>query len=211
MNKDFRHITIVLVLGLMLLLAGGIIGGKIGYNKGMAECTQLPPADTITIVSVDSTTIQGTAVRPDADSLIRSDSIPYPVPVPYPIYVDGETVIVHDTIEVYLTREHRLFSVPDTVDVWYSGVEPRIDSINVYAYHTTEIIKRPYEVRVAKQPLLTLDLGIGNHQWQQLDPYVFAKATLAAGNWKIEPYAGCTYSKQAMFGVTVSRSFVLAK
>ena len=183
------------------------------WEAAERRASQPPVADTTIIVTLDSMAIQGTAVRPDADTLIRIDSIPYPVPVPYPVikYADGEKIIVHDTIEVYLAREHRLFSVPDTCDIWYSGVDPSLDSIHLYNRHTTEIIKQQYEVQVPKQPLLTLDLGIGNHQWQQLDPYVFARATVAAGKWKIEPYAGYTYSQQPMFGVSVSRSLVLIK
>lgn len=190
-----------------LLIAASFSAGWLARDKRIT----LPISDTTTIVTIDSLAIQGTDVRPDSDSLIRIDSIPYPVPVPYPVikYVDGEKKIIHDTVEVYLAREHRLFSIPDTLDVWYSGVAPKIDSATVYMHHTTQIIKQPYEV--PKQPLLTLDLGIGNHQWQQLDPYVFARATVNVSKWKIEPYAGYSYTQQPMFGVSVSRSFVLIK
>lgn len=150
--RDARHIALAIVLALMLVFAGGVAGWKVRGEK-----MQPPVADTTIIVTTDSLAIQGTAARPDADSLIRIDSVPYPVPVPYPVYVDGETIVVHDTIEVYLTREHRLFSVPDTCDIWYSGVDPKIDSINLYMHHTTQIIHQPYEV--ARMPRLTLDLG----------------------------------------------------
>ena len=154
MTEKIKILALALLLAAGLLLGGFAAGWKIRGDK-----MQPPVADTITIVTTDSLAIQGTAVRPDADSLIRIDSVPYPVPIPYPVpqYVDGETIIVHDTIEVYLAREHRLFSVPDTCDIWYSGVDPKIDSINLYMHHTTEIIKQPYEV--AKMPRLTLDLG----------------------------------------------------
>ena len=205
MTDMLKHILTLLIAVLLLMLISFVLGGKIGYDYGKATCGELPPADTTTIVSVDSTAIGGTAVRPDADSLIRIDSVPYPVP--YPVLVQGDTV--HDTVYVYLSYEHRLFSIPDTLNVWYSGIQPKIDSILLYTYHTTEIIREPYKVFETKIPVLTLDVGLGNHEWQKLDPYVFARATINAKSWKIEPYVGYTYSKQPMFGVGVSRSFVI--
>lgn len=207
MKDTLKRILAFLIAALLLIIVSFLLGGRIGYNYGKATCVELPQPDTTTTVSIDSLAIQGTAVRPDADSLIRTDSIPYPVP--YPVYLPGDTV--HDTIFVYLPYEHRLFRIQDTIDIWYSGIKPKIDSVLFYAYHTTNIINQPYKITEVKRPLLTLDIGIGNHQWQQLDPYVFARATVAAGNWKIEPYAGYAYSKQAMFGVSISRSFVLVK
>ena len=152
MTEKIKILLLAVLLAMGLMLASFLAGWKI-----RGEQMQPPMADTTTIVTTDSLAIQGTAVRPDADSLIRIDSVPYPVPYPVPQYVDGETIIVHDTIEVYLAREHRLFSLEDTLDVWYSGVDPRIDSARVYEHHTTEIIRQPYEV--AKTPRLTLDFG----------------------------------------------------
>lgn len=154
--KLMKRVAVYVIAALLLMLVSGLLGGIVGYNRGKAGC-QGVELDTITITKIDSMGIQGTAVRPDADSLIRIDSVPYPVPYPVPQYVDGETIVVHDTIVVYLAREHRLFSVEDTLDVWYSGVDPKIDSINLYYHHTTQIIKQPYEV--ARMPRLTLDLG----------------------------------------------------
>lgn len=209
MTDTLKHILSLFVATLLLMLVGFLLGGKIGYDYGKSTCVELPQPDTTTTVSIDSSVIQGTVVRPDADSLIRIDSVPYPVP--YPVYLPSDTVHDHDTVYVYLMYEHRLFSIPDTLNIWYSGIQPKIDSVMLYAYHTTEIINQPYKITEIKSPLVTLDIGIGNHQWQHLDPYVFARATVAAGNWKIEPYAGYAYSRQAMFGVSVSRSFVLVK
>lgn len=152
MTEKIKILLLAVLLAAGLLLAGFGAGWSMRGNQ-----KDFPVADTTTIVTTDSLDIQGTAVRPDADSLIRIDSVPYHVPYPVPQYVDGEPIIVHDTIVVYLAREHRLFSVEDTLDVWYSGVDPRIDSARVYEHHTTEIIRQPYEV--AKMPRLTLDLG----------------------------------------------------
>ena len=153
-----KKVAVYVIAALLLMLVSGLLGGIVGYNRGKAGCQGMEP-DTTTIVTTDTLSIQGTAVRPDADSLIRIDSVPYPVPIPYPVpqYVDGDTIIIHDTVAVYLAREHRLFSIQDTLDVWYSGIDPKIDSINLYYHHTTEIIKQPYEV--ARMPRLTLDVG----------------------------------------------------
>ena len=120
-----------------------------------------------------------------------------------------DTDTIHDSILVVLPYEHHQADLEDVATVWYSGYDTKIDSALVYKHHTTQIIHQPYEV--FKTPRLTVDLGVGNHQWKQLDPYVFARATVNVSNWKIEPYAGYSYSRQAMFGISVSKSFVLIK
>lgn len=162
-----------------------------------------PVADTITITKIDSVGIQGTAVRPDADSLIRIDSVPYPVPYPVPQYVDGETIVVHDTIVVYLAMEHRLFSVEDTLDVWYSGIDPKIDSINLYYHHTTEIIK---EIRdVYRMPRLTLDIGAGAfYHERQVFPYAVGEMRYNAAKTTFSAYGAIDHQGRWGAGAAVS-------
>lgn len=156
MTEKIKIFTLALLLAVGLLLVGFTAGWSLRGHQMI-----VPTNDTITTVNLDTVGIQGTAVRPDADSLIRIDSVPYPVPVPYPIpqYVEGETIIIHDTIEVYLPKEHRLFSIPDTLDVWYSGIMPKIDSVNIYERHTTQIINN--EIVKYKRPKFGLEVGMG--------------------------------------------------
>lgn len=206
MNRDFRHITIVVVLALILMLAGCIIGGMAGYNRGKDSFKPLQP-DTIRIETIDTCWIPS---PPDTVTQVFTKLVKVPVYEPETEHSSDDEPVADSTWAV-LTYEQHLARIDSVADVYVSGYDVKIDSAIVYKHHTTEIINLPYEVQVSKQPLLTLDLGVGNHQWQQLDPYVFAKATVAAGNWKIDPYAGYTYSKQPMFGVSVSRSIVLLK
>ena len=173
------------ILALALLLAVGLLLG--GFTAGWSlRCHQMPVPtnDTITTVDLDTVGIQGTAVRPEADSLIRIDSIPYPVPVPYPVpqYVEGETIVIHDTVEVYLPREHRFFSIPDTLDVWYSGIMPKIDSVNIYERHTTQIINN--EIVKYQRPKFGLEVGMGMTYIptnNRVGGYAIAKASYNTG------------------------------
>lgn len=152
-TKSFDFVLLVVVVSLIAALLGGIIG----YNKGKLSCPECPKVETDTITSINSTITGGTADRPDADSLISVDS--KPVPVPLPVYLPGDTVFQHDTVEFYLPYEHRLFSLPDTFDVWYSGIDPRIDSTRVYLRSTTITVDHFPDVR--KMPRLTANLGAG--------------------------------------------------
>ncbi len=129
-----------------------LIGVMLGYGHG---CPQFPEITADTVAAIDSTVLGGTEARPDADSLMFVDSVPYPVPVP--VYLPGDTV--HDTIYVYLPVEHRHFGITDTLDVWYSGIDPRIDSIRVYL-HTT-VVTNTVEHEVFKMRRFTANLGAG--------------------------------------------------
>ena len=204
MTDMLKHILTLFITALLLMLISFVLGGKIGYDYGKATCGELPPADTTTIVSVDSTTIGGTAVRPDADSLIRIDSVPYPVP--YPVLVQGDTV--HDTVYVYLSYEHRLFSIPDTLEVWYSGIDPKIDSATIYMHSTTEIIKQPYDV--VKIPRLTLDIGTGGFYYDKsINPYLKGELRCNAKKTTWSAYGAIDHQGRWGAGASVSYRLIL--
>lgn len=139
MTEKIKILLLAVLLAMGLMLASFLAGWKI-----RGEQMQPPIADTIRIEKVDTVTL----VEPMVDTLIRYVNRLYPV---------TDTVWRNDTMYVQLPYEHRYYGVTDTVEVWYSGVDPAIDSVRVYAHHTTEIIRQPYEV--AKMPRLTLDLG----------------------------------------------------
>lgn len=206
-----KNVAVYVIAALLLMLVSGLLCGIVGYNKGKAGC-QGVESDTTTIVTTDTLSIQGTAVRPDADSLIRIDSVPYPVPIPYPVpqYVDGDTIIIHDTVVVYLAREHRLFSIQDTLDVWYSGIDPKIDSINLYYHHTTEIIKQPYEV--AKMPRLTLDLGAAAFYCdKRVNPFLVGEMRYNAPKTTFTAFGGIDHEGRWGAGVGVTYRINLIK
>lgn len=148
MNRDARHIAIVAVLALLI----AIIGGAAGWcMRGARIQPQVPPVpDTTWFTLTDTVTL----VEPRVDTLVRFVDRLYPVAVHDTTWVVRHTT---DSIWITLPYQHRHYSQPDTLEVWYSGVDPKIDSARVYMHHTTEIIKQPYEV--ARMPRLTLDLG----------------------------------------------------
>jgi hypothetical protein len=142
--RDARHIALAIVLALMLVFAGGVAGWKVRGEK-----MQLPVTDTIRIERVDTVTL----VEP-RDTLTRI------VWKPYPVAVHDTTLIHHhttDSVWISLPYEHRYMMKEDTLEVWYSGVDPNIDSAKVYMHHTTEIVNHFRDV--TKTPRLTLDLG----------------------------------------------------
>ena len=170
MTDKIKIFGFFFLMATAFVFVAGLLGGIIGYNKGKASCPQCPQITADTVAAIDSTVTGGTAVRPDADSLISVDSVPYPVP--YPVYLPGDTV--HDTIYVYLPVEHRLYEIPDTLKVWYSGVDPRIDSTMVYVRSTT--ITVDHFIAINKMPRLTAELGAGAmYLDKSVNPYLLGE------------------------------------
>ena len=179
-----------------LLIAASFSVGWLAREKKITP----PVADTVTIDHWDTTYIPS---PPDTVTKVFTKV------VKVPLYVPGEEKPSVDSTWAVLTYEQHFTHIDSVCDIYHSGYDSKIDSVIAYKHNTTQIIKQPYEV--FKTPRLTVDLGVGNHQWNQLDPYVFARATVTVDKWKIEPYAGYTYSQQPMFGVSVSRSLVIIK
>jgi hypothetical protein len=128
-----------------LLMAVGFSAGWLAKEKHIQPIAN----DTIRIERIDTVTLVG-----QRDTLIRY------VWKPYPVAVHDTTLIHHhttDSIWISLPYEHRYMAKEDTLEVWYSGIDPKIDSAKVYMHQTTEIVKQPYEV--ARMPRLTLDVG----------------------------------------------------
>ena len=162
MTRDARHIAIVAVLAIIIALMGGVAGWCL---RGENNRQQPPPVpDTTWFTLTDTVTLVG-----PRDSLTRIVWKPYPVH-------DTTFVIRHttDSIFIMLPYEHRHLHRPDTLDVWYSGVDARIDSATVYYHHTTELIRQPYEV--PKMPRLTAGVGCGAfYQEKRVNAYLFGE------------------------------------
>lgn len=176
MIDSFKTISFFLLAGLGLMAAGAAIGGLMGYDKGKRSCPECPGVSVDTTVTIDSADYPGTAVRPDADSLIFVDSAPYPVPNP-----QFDTIVEHDTTIIYvnLPYEHRLFEMDDTLKLWYSGVDPRIDSIKIYMRNsvvTNNVIRTE-----SRMPRLTVELGAGAlYTEKAVEPYLVGKVSYNA-------------------------------
>lgn len=125
---------------------------------------QTPTADTITVTKVDTVTL----VENKIDTLIRYVNRLYPVAVH-----DTTLIVRHTTDSVYISLpyQHRYYSIKDTLDIWYSGVDPKIDSARIYNTHTVEVINNYTEV--AKMPRLTVDFGVGGfYHENSVNPYL---------------------------------------
>ena len=137
MKKDFRYITIVVVLALMVLLTGGVIGGFVGFDKGKARCDELQP-DTVRIETTDTCYIPS---PPDTVTNVITKVVTVPLS---DVEVDSDV----DSARITLPFEQHQAHLEDVADVWVSGYQVKIDSAVVYKHHTTEIINKPYSVEV---------------------------------------------------------------
>ena len=130
-----------------LLMAVGFSAGWLAKEKRIQPIAN----DTIRIEMVDTVTL----VEPMVDTLIRFVDRLYPVAV-------HDTNLIHhhttDSIWISLPYEHRYMAKEDTLEVWYSGIDPKIDSAKVYMHHTTEIVNHIADVS-KMMPRLTLDVG----------------------------------------------------
>lgn len=164
MEKGIKHVASLLFAALMLMLVSGILGGIIGYDKGVSHCGKLPMADTVVVHRIDSVFIE---------SVPDTVTMEYTKVVKVPIYVATTDTVV-DSVLVRLPFEQHRATLEDVADVWYSGYEARIDSAVVYRHHTTEIIKQPYEVY--RMPRLTAELGAGAFYFENVvNPYAIGK------------------------------------
>jgi hypothetical protein len=187
MTDKIKILLLAVLLAMGLMLASFFAGWKIRGEK-----IQLPIADTIRIERVDTVTLVGNKV----DTLICYVNRPYPVAV-------HDTMWRDDTLYVQLPYEHRYYASPDTLEVWYSGVDPKIDSINLYYHHTTEIIK---EIRdVYRMPRLTLDLGAGAfYHDRQVFPYAVGEMRYNAKQTTFSAYGAIDHQARWAAGASVT-------
>lgn len=194
MTRDARHIAIVAVLAILVALLGGVAGWCVRGEKKHP----LPVADTVVITTTDTVTLVG-----PRDTLVRFAWKPYPVAVHDTTFVTRHTT---DSVFISLPYQYRHLSKPDTLDVWYSGVDPRIDSAVVYMRHTTEIIKQPYEV--ARMPRVTLDVGCGAfYAENNVNPYLLGEMRYNAQKTSWQVYGAVNHEGRWGVGAGVSYRF----
>ena len=187
MTEKIKILLLAMLLAMGLMLASFMAGWKIRGEK-----MQPIVNDTIRIERVDTVTLVGNKV----DTLICYVNRPYPVAV-------TDTIWHNDTMFVQLPYEHRHLHRPDTLDVWYSGVDARIDSATVYYHHTTELIRQPYEV--PKMPRLTAGVGCGAiYQEKRVNAYLFGEMRYNAPKTTFGTFAAIDPTGQWCAGATVS-------
>jgi hypothetical protein len=192
------------ILALALMLAAGLMLASFAAGwcmRGENNRQQPPPVpDTTWFTLTDTVTLVG-----PRDSLTRIVWKPYPVH-------DTTFVIRHttDSVFVMLPYEHRHLHRPDTLDVWYSGVDARIDSATVYYHHTTEIVHHLPDVR--KMPRLTAGVGCGAiYQEKRVNAYLFGEMRYNAPKTTFGTFAAIDPTGQWCAGASVSYRFDLSR
>ena len=198
MTEKIKILLLAVLLAMGLMLASFFAGWKIRGEK-----MQPPVADTIRIERVDTVTL----VEPMVDTLIRYVDRLYPVAVHDTTFVVRHTT---DSIWISLPYEHRYMTKEDTLEVWYSGIDPKIDSAKVYMHHTTEIVKQPYEV--ARMPRLTLDVGVAAlYHERQVFPFLVGEMRYNAKKTTWSAYGVVNHEGKWGAGVGVTYRMNLIK
>lgn len=117
-----KNVLIGFILAVVLVAVGFAAGWK--SSRHALPPSQEPLYDTI--VMVDTTSI---IMPPDTITKTELKTV----------YVPQTSIVtVNDsTYGVELPYEQHHFSIPDTMDVWYSGYDSRIDSVKYYNRTTT--------------------------------------------------------------------------
>lgn len=194
MSDKTKRFDLVLLVAVIAIIAA-ITGGIIGYNNGKASCPECN-GETIVVERIDTVTLVG-----PRDTLTRIVWKPYPV---------HDTVNIGDTTFLMLPYEHRHYSSPDTLDVWYSGVDPRIDSTRVYVRNTT-ITNTVYQTDY-KMPRLTLDLGAGALYFDKgINPYLLGELRYNAKKTTFAAFGAIDHTGRWGAGINITYQINLIK
>lgn len=135
-----KIIIAVVVIGLAF-----IIGQVRGYKRGRSAV--IPSR-------VDTCTVYVTKRVYEPQEVAKVDLGLIPVPLSSltllsegnaanPEVAPFDTLVVHDTMYVYLPREQKHYAQENLYDCWVSGVSVKLDSLNVYQKETTIRIPPP--------------------------------------------------------------------
>lgn len=160
---NWRKILIIAVL----IAAAFAVGHFLGYKRGHSA---LVPTQVDTCTVYVPTRVH----EPREVARLEVGRVLVPLISPRP-----DTVVVHDTTFIYLTREQKHYAQENLYDCWVSGVAVQLDSLNVYQKETTIRIPPPprplnslslrASFAYAGQPCLPLLLNYG----RELGPVTF--------------------------------------
>lgn len=139
MEKKIYTLFALIMLGMLLSMVFFGLGAKVGYDRGKRLFEQNEPQrDTITIH--DTIKVKPSDTPTVKDSVVGEDLKPIPITV-------HDTCWVHDTCNVYVNIGHHHTNVPGVADIWYSGFDSKIDSMNFYQQtkYITERVEVPVE------------------------------------------------------------------
>lgn len=157
MSDDGKGLLRLVALALVFLAIMAIGVARIRHLEKTIDELRNAPADTIRIVRIDT---------------VKVDT---PVPVYKYIKYNDTVTICHelrDTVKelVFLPREYMVYK-DSTYRAVVSGVQPRLDSIEVYQRNTVQTVTKTIRVPDRKRWGLGVQAGYG-YDGKRLTPYV---------------------------------------
>lgn len=163
--QEFYKITKLLLLAVLIVLACVILH----------RCNKTPR--TIVQTTTKTDTIRITKPTP-TDTVYLTKTVTKAIEVPYKEikYENGtsDTLILFDTLKMELPMEQRIYQ-DSLYTAWVSGVEPSLDSIEVYHKTVTNTITKKKKQWFTFGPSVGYGYGVFNHK---PDLYVGVTATL---------------------------------
>lgn len=159
MSKEMENLLRLAALVAVFLVIIGVALGRIRRLEKQLSAYENAPADTVTIVRHDT---------------VRVDS---PVPVNHYIrHTDTAFIVLTDvkvdTVKelIYLPREYMVYKDTSYRAV-VSGVQPRLDSIEIYQRNTTQTVTKYVQVPDKKRWGLGVNVSAG---WdgKEIKPFV---------------------------------------
>lgn len=157
MSDEGKGLLRLVALALVFLAIMALGVARIRHLEKTIDELRNAPADTVTIVKIDT---------------VKVDT---PVPVYKYIKYNDTVTICHelrDTVKelVFLPREYMVYK-DSTYRAVVSGVQPRLDSIEVYRRNTVQTVTKTIRVPDRKRWGLGVQAGYG-YDGKRLTPYV---------------------------------------
>ena len=168
-KPDVSSLLLIAAATLVSLIILLLVAGNYRLRKEL-DTYKNAPADTVTVVKHDT---------------IKIDS-----PVPVYKYVKEkeyvtitDSLLVHDTVThiIELPREYLVYK-DSTYRAVVSGVQPRLDSIEVYRKNITETVTKYVEVKRKTKWGLGVQAGYG-YNGKNLRPYIGAGVQYNIVSW----------------------------
>lgn len=180
MKEALKHIATLVLLA----VSSAVLGYVLGCSRAKRDATP-PEVHTDTIVRVDTIRIEH-----------PTDTVTVTKWKRYYVH-DTAVVTQHDSVFVILQYEQHCLALPDTLDLWYSGVDARVDSLRVYL-RTTSVTQTVTTTAAPRRN--TIGVSAGLHDASVLYIRSFGRINVGIS-------AGYNYDRQASARCIVGFSF----
>ena len=170
MDKETENLLRFAALIAVFLMIIGVALVRIRRLEKQIDAYKNAPADTVTV--------------------IRTDTLVYEKPVVEYRYIKekeyvevSDTLLLHDTVThlIQLPREYLVYR-DTTYRAVVSGVQPRLDSIEIYRPTITSTITKYVEVK--KHPWFSISVGPGvSYDGKKFRPAIQATAGVVIKSW----------------------------